>query len=236
MARVLLIHGLLNRRVNGRDDFSDAFNFLEENGVEMLCPEINYLKDRQSPLEELANEVGSPFMQNPMPQNQAVAAHSFGSLLALNLGSYFSDIVLIAPYIKIPTGEQPSRTDSNKELRRLFYEPDKLNPEVASHYWNVWTDYTSKENMRKLVKLKNKATKAYFEGLYSKVHEKVILVCGEGDTISPTAYLKELSVRIPPKAMYIARGCRHMPHLEQPEIIKKAASSLVYGNPKQLAA
>lgn len=236
MGRALLIHGLLNRRVNGQDDFSDAFKFLKENGVECSAPEISYLKDRQSPLEELANEVGSPFMQNPMPQNQAVVAHSFGCLLALNLGNYFSDIVLIAPYIKIPTGEQPSRTDSDKELRRLFSEPDKLNPEIASHYWDVWSDYTSKENMRRLVKLKNKATKVYFESLYSKVHEKVILVCGERDTISPTAYLKELSARIQPKAMHIAKGCRHMPHLEQPEIIKKAVLSLVYDNPKQLAA
>jgi len=209
----LFLHGL----AGDSSDWKETSLLLESKGHNCLSISIPYLTSNFNSLDNLAEQLYIP--KEFLGKNSIIVGNSLGGSLALKLGRYTKNIVLVASYTTTST-EHIGRgmVTLNKEISRIFFKPELLSHKKKNKYKNLWLDITSsKKEFSKLVKIKRIINQDNVNCLYKIFQNKIYAICGENDKLSPLENFYNLQKDFPKIKLKIVNECGHAIPLEKPK-------------------
>jgi pimeloyl-ACP methyl ester carboxylesterase len=215
--KCLFLHGL----AGAPDDISSTADLLP--GFSIRAPRVPYFEERYQSIEELAEAIMEALPPEYRQEEVLLTGNSLGGALALCLGEHHRRIVLVSSHIRTSTG-RISRTMAtlHQELGRVFHDPSKLSRERVQRYEQMWAQFTScRTKFRRLGQLKRMAESFDYHGRYTTLQERIALVCGRHDPISPLEAFHDLRGRYPAMDLHVVEGCAHAIPLEEPRALAR---------------
>jgi len=211
----LFLHGL----VGEPDNWTDTIGVLQAKGALCHISRIDFLRDKYNSLDELAAKIYEPFLDSFLPQESIVVGNSLGCILAMSIGTSFYRVVLANPHTETKFGRITRHHERfYKELEKLFYDPSKLSPELKAHYWDIWSSFiSSRANIKRLREIKKMSDGYNQEEKYEQLQDRITIVCGKEDQLSPVSYFEDLAKRHPKIRLHIIEECGHAIPIEKPE-------------------
>lgn len=211
-APLVLLHGL----AGAASDFDAARGLLDN--VPSHAPTIDYLDTPGLDIEDLAAAVYDNLPPMFCSPEAVVAGNSLGGVLALALGFDFSRVILISSHIEFSSARLArGEAGFRNELERIFHDADRLTPEMVGDYRKKWRQtIRDRAALGRLRELK-KQTRAFdYHHRYSRLQDRILLVCGRQDRISPLPAFEKLTQRYPAMRLSVIEDCGHAVPLEKP--------------------
>lgn len=210
----LFLHGLAGDPQN----WERTMLSLTKEGHKCFAPSIPYLEGRFSTLTELATALRAAIPPKYLSENSIIVGNSLGGTLALELGNKSPLIALVASYTTSSTQWIGRGIETlNREIDRLFFDRGVLNQRQLDQYIGLWKTITSSaEKIRALRRIKKAATSYDMESRYSALQDRLLLVCGSHDNISPLRIFHELVATHPRIRIETIQDCGHAIPLEKP--------------------
>jgi pimeloyl-ACP methyl ester carboxylesterase len=218
----LFLHGL----AGAPDDISGTADLLP--GHSILAPRVPYFDERHGSIEELADAVWNDLPPEFRAEDVLLSGNSLGGALALCLGAEHRRVVLISSHIRTSTGRiSRAMSTLHQELARVFHDPSKLPAERVRRYERMWSEFTScRSKFRRLGQLKRMTHAFDYHGRYRELEDRIALVCGRHDPISPLDAFHELRVEYPRMDLHVIDDCAHAIPLEKPAVLAGLFRSL----------
>jgi pimeloyl-ACP methyl ester carboxylesterase len=215
--KCLFLHGM----AGAPDDISTTADLLP--GFSISAPQVPYFDEQYQTIEELAEAIRSTLPPEFLEEDVLLAGNSLGGALALCLGDCHHKIVLVSSHIHTSTGRISRKMSTlHQELGRVFHEPSRLSRERVQRYERMWIHFTScRKQFRRLGQLKRMAESFDYHGRYGILQERIALVCGRHDPISPLDSFHELRGCYPGMDMHVIDGCAHAIPLEKPSALAR---------------
>ncbi|THB66313.1 MAG: alpha/beta fold hydrolase [Desulfovibrio sp.] len=212
---VVFLHGLAGES----RDFSEVAALLK--GWRVITPAIDYFSGKFVSLPELAGQVAEELPQDLDTAQSLVVGNSLGGMLALALAGRFGRVLLAGAHIRTQSGfVGRGRKMLHTELGRIFHDPSLLTPEQVARYEERWKQFaSSRELVRRLKPLKRMLGEFCGSRLYQEHQDRIHLVCGESDSISPVEVCRELQAAYPAMELTVLERCGHAVPLEQPKAL-----------------
>ena len=215
--RCVFLHGLAGEP----EDFHGVRALLP--GWHTHAPEIDYFSGRFESLEELADQVHAGLPAAFRDQPCLAVGNSLGGVLALVLAGRFERTILAGSHIELGTGFLGrGRGVLATELERIFHDPAALSSERVARYEQRWQEFAaSRTLLRRLRPLKRMLQSFGDHQHYARGQERITLVCGASDRISPLGRCRELAVRYPRMGFEVLPACGHAVPIEQPRALAR---------------
>jgi pimeloyl-ACP methyl ester carboxylesterase len=213
--KCLFLHGM----AGAPDDIRTTADLLP--GFSISAPQVPYFDEQYQSIEELAEAVRSTLPPELLDEDVLLAGNSLGGALALCLGGCHHRIVLVSSHIHTSTGRISRKMSTlHQELARVFHDPSKLSKERVRRYEEMWKQFTScRKRFRRLGQLKRMAEGFDYHGRYRALQERIALICGRHDPISPLEAFHELRSIYPAMDMHVIEDCAHAIPLEEPVVL-----------------
>lgn len=219
---ILFLHGLAGSPL----DWCGTMAHLP--GARALTPRINYLAADGQELRGLAERLLHSLPPWFDTTQGVVVGNSLGAALALLLGERFARIMLVAPYVPLPGGRllmgrlEGGVSMVRRELGRVFHAPHKLHALQVREYERLWFAIrATRRKVKRLRLLKRNASGFEFEERVARYSDKIALVCGRGDVVSPLARVHTLLERHPEVRLHVLEHCGHAVPLERPRALAR---------------
>jgi pimeloyl-ACP methyl ester carboxylesterase len=210
---ILFLHGL----AGDPEDWDGVAARLD--GVETLAPRVEYLAEGVGSLPELADRVRAGLPAGW--RGRTVVGNSLGGMLALAMAGEGVDLrrlVLVGSHLSTGFGFlRRDRRAVRDEIARIFHEPHRLSEERVRHYEAKWAELVgSRRAFGRLRGLKRAVQGFDAAPLYERLQERIVLVCGLHDRLSPLAEFRSLQARYPGMRLEVVDRCGHAVPLERP--------------------
>lgn len=210
----LLLHGL----AGNPNDWSVTAEYLENKGHKCFVPKIPYLSSDYLTLNALTEEVKKIIPIEFLEENAIIAGNSLGGSIALQIGEKSKLIVLVASYTSTST-ERIGRgiKTLDREIKRIFFDPSILSIEKIKEYESLWFGLTkSRNSFSKLRRVKRAASYNVPDELYAEMQDKIHVICGENDELSPLQSFFGLKEKYPKISIETIEKCGHAIPIEKP--------------------
>lgn len=211
--KIVYLHGL----AGSPRDFERVAAHLP--ACDYLAPEIPFLEGRFTCLTRLSREIYQDLPPRYKAGDTLVLGNSLGGAVASHLGDGFGKIILAAPHLKTMTGPMGrGRRAFKRELGKIFHNLDNLSPEQMDGYSDMWKELTTcRKRFRALRKAKDMAESFQPHNSWPLIQDKLTLVCGRHDRISPLSDFLAIKKLMPAIRLHVLDHCGHAVPLEQPE-------------------
>lgn len=210
--KLVFLHGL----AGSPDDIRKTLSHMPE--CSHFAPRVPYFDERYSTLGEVAGAVLQTIPPEFRKEDTILAGNSLGGSLAMAMGASFHRIFLVSTHLRT-TSRRIGRSMStlHTELKRIFHDPGVLSPDQVSAYEAMWKEFTScRKRFRRLRQLKRMAEKFDLHSHIRDQDEKITLICGRHDQLSPLPDFKELVTHYPGVKLHVIDDCGHAIPLEKP--------------------
>jgi len=217
---LLLLHGL----AGAPEDWCATVSHLP--GARALTPRLNYLSMCTGGLPVMAKALLHSLPPWFEPHRAVIAGNSLGAALALLAGAPFARIVLVAPHMRIIHGRLDRGMQTvRRELARIFHAPDRLHALQVREYERLWRRASAtRQGLSKLRQLKRRVQSFDLDEHLSQNAQKVLLVSGRDDALTPLPLLRSLHWKHPGMELRVLESCGHAVPLERP----KALAQLIF--------
>ncbi|MFW6324408.1 MAG: alpha/beta fold hydrolase [Desulfovibrionales bacterium] len=222
---ILFFHGL----AGSPDDIDRTAAHMP--GWRFLAPQIPYLDPSFQTIEQIAEHVRQKIPESFLPENTVVAGNSLGGALALSLGASFSRIMLVASHLRTSTRRIGRGVLAfQHEISQIFHDPQRIPHDRKKRYEAMWNEFTScRKKFRLFRNVKTMSERFDFNTRYCRLQDRIIIVCGRSDRISPVESFQSLVQQYPGMRMHVVEQCGHAIPLERPDALAGLFQQWAFG-------
>ncbi len=212
-------HGL----IGAPSDWTKVIAALEPLGHECVSLDLPYFKDSITSIKDYSDQAFEALAPEFKDGTAVVVGHSLGGLIALSLSDSFSDVFLVGTYTGFGSYPLPRRKEKVVDwLAELVYDPSAFTQAEIDSYLDLYFSVMKSPGvLRKMKTLKTATADLQHEDYYERFQDKIHLVLGEHDKLSPPEIYFDLKQRFPGFQLHEISECGHAIPLEKPEKLAK---------------